>query len=291
MKLLQKFEYHRPKTLKEALEILNKYEGQAKVLAGGTDLLVKMKKGLTSAPRAIVDINFVEGLNSVEECDGEIAIGALTRISEIANSATIMEKAPVLAEAARSIGSWQIRNRGTIGGNLCNASPAADMAPPLLVLDASLKVVSTEGERVMSVEEFFKGPGLTALKRNELLIEIRIPVRPNTSSCFMKLGRRKAFTLSVVSTACSVNIEDGIINDIKLALGAVAPTPIRVREVEKRLKGIKVDDVGSLEGALKEVKDYVRPITDIRATAEYRREMSYVLAKRAVMEALKRSRK
>ena len=214
----------------------------------------------------------------------------MTRINELAYSDIIARNVPALAEAAKSMGSWQIRNRGTIGGNLCNASPAADLVPPLLVFDASLKAVSLDGERVMPIEEFFRGPGVTALKRDELLLEVRIPIRPGVSSCFMKLGRRKAFTLSVVSAACSVRVEGGAIKDAKLALGAVAPTPIRVREVERKLKGIGVDDEKSISEAIEEVKSHVRPITYIRATAEYRREMSYVLAKRAVMEAIRRSR-
>jgi carbon-monoxide dehydrogenase medium subunit len=288
-KPLPEFEYYRPRTLKEALELLDRYKEGAKILAGGTDLLVKMKKGLLK-PRAIIDISLIDDLKFIGESDGSLVIGATTTLSDVESSDLVRKKAPVLAEAVAEMGSLQVRNRGTIGGNLCNASPAADTAPPLLVLDAQCEIMSSKERRLIHIQDFFVGPGLTILKPEEMLTRIFVPIPPTKRGMsFIKLGRRNAFTLSVVSAACAVKVnETGEIEDVKLALGAVAPTPIRVREVEEKLKGIRITEKASIEKVLESVKDIVKPISDVRASATYRREMSYVIARRSLEMAIKR---
>ena len=183
--------------------------------------------------------------------------------------------------------SWQIRNMATIGGNLCNASPAADTAPPLMVLEAKLRVISIEGERTIDVREFFLGPRKTILKRNELLKEIMVPVYKDYGYSYMKLGRRNSFTLSIVSVASLLKVEDNVFSDVRIALNSIAPTPIRAFSAEKYLVGRKVT-IDSIKAASKLVAKDISPITDIRATAEYRRDMAIVLTYDALKVALKR---
>lgn len=283
---LPKFDYYRANDLHEALNMINSYGRTGKILAGGTDLIVKMRKGLL-APKVVVDVNNIEELSAITIVDGEIAIGSLVRLEELVRNATIRRLFPVLARTASLMGSWQIRNLATVGGNLANASPAADLAPPLLVLGAKAIVTSVNGERAVDLREFFRGPGLTSLKENELLKEVRIPLSSasSLSSCssFVKLGRREASNISIVSAAVHLLLRGDTIEKAKIALGAVAPTPLRVEAVEGKLEGLDIASTAVYD-VLEEVKAHVKPITDLRATAEYRREMSYVVVKRALDE-------
>jgi len=195
-------------------------------------------------------------------------------------SSIVRERAPALAEAVNVLASPHIRNRATIAGNLCNASPAADTAPSLLALDASVKLQSADEERIVPLSQFFLGPEQTVTKPDEVLTEVIIPLQEGASA-FIKLGRRKAFTLSVASVAAFAKVNNGKFEEVRIALGAVAPTPIRARKVEEALKGKDISE-DNVEKAAQLVKEECWPITDVRASAEYRTEMSYVLTKRVL---------
>ena len=276
---LSKFNYFSPSSLGETLKMLRDYKGKSRLLAGGTDVLVKMKKGAVS-PDVVVDLSKISELSFIELAGGNLRIGGLTRLADIGESSLVREKAQALAEAIDVLASSQVRNRATIAGNLCNASPAADTAPPLLVLDTSVKLQSPDGERIVPLAEFFLGPEQTVAKPEEVLTEVIIPLQEGTSA-FIKLGRRKAFTLSITSVAAFARVNNGRFEEVRVALGAVAPTPMRARKVEEALKG-KEANKENIEKAAESVKEECCPITDVRASAEYRTEMAYVLTKRVL---------
>jgi carbon-monoxide dehydrogenase medium subunit len=274
---LPKMEYMAPSSLKEVFHLLKDYQSKARLLAGGTDLIPKMKKRAITA-EIIIDLNRIPGLSGIEIRGDRLHIRGLTRLAEIKESPLVKEKAPVLAQAIGLMASPPIRNRATIAGNLCTASPAADTAPPLLVLDALVKMESIRGERIVPLSEFFLGPEKTVKRPDEILTEVIIPVQEGNSA-FMKLGRRKAFTLAVVSAAAFVRTRKGKFEEVRVALGAVAPIPMRGRKVEEALKGSEVNEQKIVQAA-ERVREEVSPITDVRASAEYRKDMAYVLTKR-----------
>jgi len=292
LRAIPQIEYHRPTELTEALKLLAELKEGYRIIAGGTDLVPAARRGGVSLPNHthIIDISSIKELDYIVKDDGMIRIGAVTRVSEIGVSTVIKEHVPIVADAASQLGSLQVRNLGTIGGNLCNASPAADTAPPLLVLDAKVNVRSIDGQRLVPVTELFTGPGKTILAPGEILAEIQIPITEATAGvCLIKLGRRNAFTLSIVSVATLVKVKDGIFDDVRIALGAVAPTPIRASKAEEYLKGKRMSEQVIDEGA-KIVAGEVKPISDVRASEEYRRDMSYILTKRAINRSVQRAR-
>ena len=276
---LPKMDYASPSSLKEALELLKKYKNKARLLSGGTDLIPKMKKRLVTA-EVVIDLNRIPKLAGIELRKDGLHIGGLTRLTEIKESRLVREKIPVLVQAIGVMASPPIRNRGTMAGNLCTASPAADTAPPLLVLNASVRLQSAKGKRVVPIKEFFQGPQKTVRRPDEILTEVIIPIQKG-SSAFMKLGRRKAFTLSVVSAAAFARVRGGKFEDVRVALGAVAPTPIRGRKVEEALEGKEANEQNIAQAA-ELIKGEVKPISDLRASEEYRREMSAVLTRRVL---------
>ena len=290
MRPIPEFDLHKPSTLKEALRILNEKKS-SKPIAGGTDLLIDLRNGAYDVEH-LVDLGRVEELKYVKETDGTIRIGAMTTHSQLTSSPLIREKAFVLSEAASMIGSVQTRNAATVGGNLCNASPGADTATPLLVLDAKITVASLEGLRSMPLNELFTGPKRTILGPGELLSEIRFPVPPpGSGGAFLKLGRRKGCTLSLINAAAYIEIEGDIIQEARVAFGACAPTPIRIPEVEETLRsnrpdGKVIDEVSSACYGLVQPSQRAHS----RASEEYRREMSCILMKRALKAALARAR-
>ena len=285
-----KFEYYEPKTLSEAVELLNKLGPEAKILAGGTDLIVLMKQRVIE-PRYIVNIKKIKELNFIEDRGDHLAIGAATKLRTIEKNSIVKEKFTALYEAVKAMAGVQIRNMGTIGGNLCNASPAADTAPPLMVFDAELKIVGPGYEKIIPITQFFKGPKKTILNYNEILAEIKIPYQsPNTGSAFIKISRT-AMDLAKVNVAVALRVdEDDRITWIRVALGSVAPTPVRAKTVEEALidKKFSEDIVGE---AAKLVVNDISPITDIRSTAEYRREVSKVIVRDALLIAYRRIRR
>ncbi len=278
--------YFRASTLEEALELISKLEN-VKVLAGGSDLLIDLKIRRYEV-KNVVDISGIKELSYIEDRGDHVAIGAATKLQDIVESPIIATKAPVLAEAVNEMASWQVRNVATIGGNLCNASPAADTAPPLLVLNARLRLVSLEGEREVPITEFFLGPRKTVLRKGELLKEIVVPYERGAGASFIKLGRRNAFTLSVVAVATLVKVRNGIFDDVRVALNSVAPKPVRAVSVEKFLKSREVSMSAIEEGAKRVLQD-ISPISDVRASADYRKEMSVILTKESLLRSLERA--
>ena len=287
MRPLPEFNIHSPASLGEALKLMGALES-VKPMAGGTDLLPLMRDRAI-AVQEIVDIQALHELKGIAIIEDALKIGALTTLTEILESPLVAEKAPVLMEAMGQIGSVQTRNQGTLAGNLCNASPAADSAPSLMVLGAQASVVSVKGVRKVPVEELFAGPKLNSLGKDELVTEIIVPDLPKGSgAAFEKLGRRKGITLSVVNAAAYLALEGKECVDARIALGAIAATPIRLPEVEATYKGKELTPE-VIEESSRACYALVSPVDDVRASAEYRREMACVLVKRAIVKALARA--
>jgi CO/xanthine dehydrogenase FAD-binding subunit len=291
IKRLPKFEYHAPTSMAEALDQLSLYGENARVFAGGTDLFVSMKKREV-VPEHLINLKEIEELKKThhDEVEG-LRIGGLITMGELERSKIVKEKFPIIWDAVNVMATPQIRNLATIGGNLCSAVPSADTAPPLIVLGATVTIVGSAGERTVLVEEFFKGPGESVLAPDEILKEILIPAPPvNSGSAYFKLMRRNAQDLALVGVAACL-ILDGdrqACQEARIALGAVGPTPIRALQAEAALQGRNIDDDLAAEAGRVASKE-ARPITDIRATEEYRREMVGVLTMRAISTALKRA--
>ncbi len=286
--LAQDFEYLEPSTVKEVASLLEKHGDKAKVLAGGTDLIVKMKKGEVNSGY-LINIGKIKGLDFIKE-GGGLSIGAATKLRSVEKSDLIREKYLVLFEAVKALGKVQARNMGTIGGNICNASPAADSAPALLVLGAQVRAMSSNGTRTIPLEEFFKGPGKTTLSPNELLTEIQIPSPPKSSGgAFLKIARVSA-DLAKINAAAAIERKGDICKSCRIALGAVAPTPLRIKRAEETLNGKKFDE-NIVEESARIVSEDIKPITDVRSTAEYRREVSKWLTENVLKTAWERSRR
>jgi len=280
-------EYHRPKELRAALTLMGELQDRCRLIAGGTDIIPAIRKGILSPSFGhMVDLSSIRELDYIKKEEDGIRIGAVTRLSDLEESEMIRKYVPILAEAVGRMGSMQIRNQGTVGGNLANASPAADTAPPLLALGARVLLKSAEGQRVVPLDQFFCGPGKTILVSGEILAEIQIPLPEDQGSfCFFKLGRRNAFTLSVISVATWVKVEKETFQGIRIALGAVAPTPMRGLKTEEYLLGQGVSEK-TIDSGAKVITDEVQPISDVRASADYRKDMSYILTRRAIRSCL-----
>jgi carbon-monoxide dehydrogenase medium subunit len=273
--------FYRPSSVREALRLLRNAGGRGRFLAGGTDIVTQANRSI----RFLVDITHL-GLDYVRRRDKEWVVGATTTLAELENSPAIRALADgILAKACSTCGSVQNRNMATLGGNLANASPAADTATPLLALDSLVVLATSRGRRRVPLADFFLGPH-TAILGNALLVEVVIPVPPRgrrVGWSFQKLGRTES-DISLVNVAAGLQADArGRIKWARIALGAVAPTPLRARNAEILLVGCCLED-DLLEGVCEAVAQEVRPITDVRASAEYRREMSRVLARRALRE-------
>ncbi|MCL5958434.1 MAG: xanthine dehydrogenase family protein subunit M [Chloroflexi bacterium] len=280
-------EFFAPTDLQDALGLLARCGGCAKVVAGGTDVMVDMRLRQDD-PDCLIFVGNLRELAYVREDSDGIKIGSLTTLTALNESPVVRDTCSALAQAAGKIGGPAIRNVGTVGGNLVKGSPAADAAVALLALDAQLKLVSQKGERTVPIGQFFTGPSKTVLASDELLTEIRIPARAaGRASCFVKFGRREAVSLAVVNTAVDLHLDrsNGRCQDIRIALGSVAPTPIRARKTEEALRGKALDEA-TVKAAAQNVADEIRPIDDGRGTAWYRTELSQVLVGRAVMGAV-----
>jgi len=284
---MKKFDYLKPNTLEEALSLLNQYGDRAKMIAGGTDAIV-MNRQKKISPDVFISLRGIPGLDQIE-FNGIFKIGALVTHRTIEQSELIRKRLPVLAGASSVLGSVQVRNVATIGGNLCTASPSAETAPSMLVYEAEAHLVSQNGERRLSLESFFVGPGENALDKKEILKGILLPSPPpNSVGAYLKLGRRKSVDLSVVNVAVLLTLDPktGICERARIALGAVAPTPLRAKETEKFLEGNLLDD-GIIRKAGDCAKQECSPITDIRGSADYRREMAGVLVEKAIRQSMK----
>ncbi len=283
------FKYYEPSSLDEAVELLDQFGSEAKIIAGGTDLLVQIKMG-TIRPKYIINIKKIKELEVIEDKGDHLIIGALTRLRTIEKNKIVKERFYALYEAVKSMASIQIRNMATIGGNLCNASPAADTAPPLMVYNAELIVYGPQGYRNISIQEFFIGPKKIVLKHNEILAYIKIPyVNKRHGSAFIKIART-SMDLAKASVATKLVLnENNIIEDIGIALGSVAPTPVRAKSVEKYLLNKKFDQELIREASRLVLQD-INPITDVRSTAEYRRWISQIIVYDALIKSYNRIR-
>jgi carbon-monoxide dehydrogenase medium subunit len=286
---IRHFQYFQPGSIEEATSLLEKYGEEAKIIAGGTDLVPKLK-AREIEPKYVIDITEVKNLNGIEDCREGLRIGAVTTYDTLDRSSLVARKAPVLAEAVHEVGNTQIRNLGTIGGNLANASPAADTAPPLIVSGASLKIVGAGKERVVPVEGFFLSANATVLRKDELLKDMQIPdMPPKTGEAFIKVGRRAGPDLSVASVAVALTMGSDECKDVRIALGSVGPTALRVRKAEDMLRGQRLERE-ILEECSEIVAKEVNPISDVRASAQHRIEVAKSLVRNAVQIAMSRSR-
>ena len=285
---MKRFDYLAPGSLAEALEMMS-HRPEAVPLAGGTDLLVQVKEGSRSV-ETLLSLRRVPEVHGWTH-NGALAFGSAVTVARIAADRRIREDYTALSMGAGLIGSVQIRNVATVGGNLCNAAPSADTAPPLLVLGAQAVIAGAQGERTVPLEAFFLGPGQTALRTGELLKEIVVPRPPQrTGSFYVRHTPRARMDLAVAGVAAAVTLEsDGTIAAARLALGAVAPVPMRATAAEALLSGrAPTDDLLREAGAA--AAQEARPIDDLRASAEYRRHLVDVLARRALRGALTRAR-
>jgi CO/xanthine dehydrogenase FAD-binding subunit len=290
LRRLPEIEYFFPKTLKGALSLLRKFNRQARVFAGGTDLLPKMKRREV-VPKYLIDLNGIPNLKFIKyEKEKGLRIGAATTLSEILESSLVNRRYPILTEAISQMASTQIRNIGTIAGNLCNAVPSADSAPPLIVLGAQLKTVGPGKGRTVLVEDFIKGPDRTVLDNSELVSEIQIPpLISGARGTYLKHTLRREMDLAIVGVAVYLvpDTKKGIYRDIKIALGAVAPVPMRAKKAEEVLRGKPLND-DLIENAAKTASEESKPIDDLRSSEVYRREIVRVLTKRAIKQSLEK---
>jgi carbon-monoxide dehydrogenase medium subunit len=272
------YDYHRPESLEEAIQ-LKKAIPDSLFISGGTDLMIRIKKN-ELRPHALISLRSIAALSGIE--NGKRArIGAMTSISDLIKNPWMHKKYPVLIQAAHAMGNVQIRNVATIGGNLCNGSPAADMAPPLLVLEAKVKLQSDKKSRELPLENFFLGPGETLLSPGEILSDILLdPALPDTRALFLKKGRTR-MDLALASVAALIRTEGSQCLKIRVAVGSVAPTPMRLFEVEALLEGETLSHK-LLAEAQQLASRSVSPISDVRSTADYRRHLVGILVKRAL---------
>jgi xanthine dehydrogenase FAD-binding subunit len=274
-------EYWTPETLEELTDLLS--GGYALMFAGGTDVMPQTRAGVREWKPYLINIGHVAGLRGVSREGSSIRIGALTTLTDILESALLKEHAPVLVAAADCFASGQVRNTATLGGNLCNASPAGDMAIPLLLLDAEVELHSDAPRRV-PLSDFFLGPGKTCLKPTEILTHIRFDVPPDSFRArFVKFGTRPALDIAVVSVGVAGRTEGGVFGVTRVAFGAVAPTPVRGAKTEAFLEGRLLNE-DTIAAAAAIAQEEVSPISDVRGSAWYRRELIRTLTKRVLTD-------
>jgi carbon-monoxide dehydrogenase medium subunit len=288
---MNNFTYLRPATLEEALELLERHGGDAAAVAGGTDVFVKAKRR-KAAPKVLVSLRRLEDLRYIRADEERVFVGGLATLRDIEQSGIVADRLPALADATRNMASVQIRNVATMAGNIANAAPSADTAPPLLVSGAEVRLVSKRGERTVPMVDFYTGSGKTVLERGELIREFVIPMgRPPYSQAYWKHSRRKAMDLAMVSVAVHLELEDDMetCRLVRIAHGVAAPTPIRTPEAEAQLVGKKIDaetlkDLGETSCGETLCRD------SIRGQAWYRQEIIKVMVRRMALLALERAR-
>jgi carbon-monoxide dehydrogenase medium subunit len=289
---LKRFDYLAPESLEEALAILRERGDGGRLLAGGTDLVVQMKEaGLH--PSCVVSLRRLRELRGIafDERQG-LRIGAMTTMAEIEQDPGLQRRYAVLVDGARILGSVQTRNMATLGGNVCNAAPSADTAPPLLVLGARADIAGPGGRRQVPLEQFFTGPGQTVLGRDEILAGLLIPTpAPRTGACYERHTPRAEMDIAVVGVAARVTLEPGrdLIREARIALGAVAPTPVRAPEAEAFLAGQRPSEE-AFQRAAELAAEAARPISDVRASAAFRRHLVQVMTARCLRRAVERAR-
>jgi CO/xanthine dehydrogenase FAD-binding subunit len=286
--LVKWFDYAAPASVEEATELLASHP-DARPLAGGTDLLVRLRSGRCQTG-LVVDLKRIAELNELR-CDEEgLTLGAAVPCYRIYGDGTLARAYPALTEVAGIIGGTQIQGRASLGGNLCNSAPSADSVPLLIALGASCRIAGPDGRHEIPVEDFCTGPGTNVLRPGELLLSIRVP-RPagNSAACYLRFIPRNEMDIAVAGSGVCVAIEDGHFASARIALSSVAPTPLFVREAGDALAGSPVSDA-SIGTAAELARVAARPITDMRGTAEYRRHLCAVLTRRAIETAVRRAR-
>lgn len=287
---MREFMFAAPQTVQEAIELLARASGEARLLAGGTDLIAQMKENRKS-PGVIVDVKKIPDLNELSwDARNGLRIGAAVSCSRIAAFAPVRERYPALAEACALVGSVQIQNRAALGGNFCNAAPSADAVPPVLSYGGTLLIAGSNGRREIAAEDFFVGPGQTVLGKDELLVQIIIPTPPSPSgAAYLRFIPREEMDIAIAGVGAFVqlNANRTRCEQARLTLAAVAPTPVRVREAEAFLVG-KLLDQATIAQAGEVAAKAANPISDVRSSAAYRVEMVKVLTRRTLRKALER---
>lgn len=267
-------------------ELLNGLtQSDAAILCGGTDVMIKLRSG-TIRPDILLDVSQMDALQGIRVEASSLLIGAATTESEIIASPLVQQHVPLLASVLKQLGSVQIRNRGSLGGNVVNASPAADSAIPLLVYDTELLLVGAQGERWVQLEEFFTGPGRTVLQPGEFIRTLRLPIpEPGFRSFFHKVGKRNALTIAIASLGVLLRLEGTLLKDVRMAVGSVAPTPKRLRSIETELTGRTLDEA-TVAAARGLIVNAITPISDVRASADYRKNVIGDLLVRALRKQM-----
>ena len=282
---LQDLEYYVPDNIQEASSLLAELGPNAKLLAGGTDVLPSLKRERIN-PQALISLKNLGTLKDIQYVEGRgVVIGALATLNELMNSPILQEKYLSVSEAAHHMANNQIRNKGTIGGNIVNAVPSADLPPILIALGATVTLESNDGKRTMALEDFFTGPSQSVIKPDEILTEVVIPDKSFTGSAYQKFGLRRSGALAVVGVAVAVRMDGDTCIDAGIALGAVAPTPIRVEKAEQLLQGKIITEEIILKAA-EMAAETSKPISDIRASKEYRQDMVRVFTMRMLKKAI-----
>jgi len=285
VKRLPGFGYLSPKTVDEAISLLSRHNGEARPIAGGTDLLLKMKRR-EAAPLYLVGLKNIPGLDNIDYDDSQgLGLGPLVSIHAMETSVLVREKFPILSQAASTIGSAQIRNLGTVVGNVCNALPSADMIPGLIVLGAKVRIANIGGEKVIAIEDFLAGPGQTVLAHDELVVEVQVPcLPPYSGGAYIKHAPREAMDLPIISVATLITMDEGMCSQVKICLGNVGPTQIRAIKAEQILRG-KPFSAALVREASEVASKEAQPRSSIRSSAEYRKEMVRILTARALNRA------
>lgn len=278
--------YYAPRTLEEAAAILS--GGGVTILAGGTDLMPQTQSGKVQFQSALMNVRRIDAIRGIEAADGAIRIGALTTITELLENALVRERLPVLVEAADHFASDQLRNAATLGGNVCNASPAGDFLPPLLALDAEVELVSRpDGSmktRTLPLAGFFTGPGRTKRAPGELLAAVRIPMpAPGFAARFFKFGTRPALDISAIAIALGGVRSGNSLTGVRVAFGSVAPVPMRAPRTEAAIEGARLD-AANIAAAATVAQEEINPISDVRASAWYRKEMIHNVMRRMLTD-------
>jgi carbon-monoxide dehydrogenase medium subunit len=288
--MTRRFEYLRPSTPKEACEIKAQHGQLARYLAGGTDLLLDWRRGDTDF-KYCIDLSFISDLKFIKQTQNELCIGTLATLASLENADKGNGLTAALSNTAGQMCTPQIRTFATVGGNLCNASPASDLPVMFIALDGQAKILGVSGERTVAVEDFFKGVNQTVLKDDEMLIEIIVPQPELKTASAYRRATRLVIDCNQTNAAVSLRVDaGGVVNEARIALGAVAPVPLRAKDAEKMLLGLEVSKIDRdlIEKICSQAASETKPITDLRGSAEYRREISRVLVRRCLEESIQK---
>ncbi len=288
-----RFDYLEARSLRQAITLAERYGDQARIVAGSTDFLVRWRQGVWR-PQYVICIGKVRGLSRVSFSPRNgLSLGALVTVRTLETHPVIRQRYPALSAAASAFAGVQVRNLATVGGNICNASPSGDTLPALLAFDTRCRIVGPDGERWVPLDQFFTGPGSTVLRRGEVLAQLRLPPPPvrGTSSLYIKHSPRGAMDIATVGVASAVSLQDRgrVCRDVRIALGAVAPTPIRAYAAEDLLRGQPITDE-LLAAAAREAQRCASPIDDVRGSASHRTALVGVLAQRTLKQAISMAR-